>query len=48
MISMILLMYVGTQIDAPMWYYALIIVCCLFKILSTGFKIGKEVAAPSE
>lgn len=48
MISAILLLYLGIQIGAPWWYYALLSGFCLCKILKSGIKIGKEVRELSD
>ena len=41
MIGYILLFYVGIQIDAPGWYYALIAIASLIKALAAGIQMGK-------
>lgn len=43
MISVILFIYIGVHISAPWWYYALLGVVSLFKILDFGIKLGKKV-----
>jgi hypothetical protein len=43
MISLFLLIYIGLEISAPWWYFALVSVTCLIKILNAGIKLGKEV-----
>ena len=41
MIAYILLFYVGVQIDAPGWYYALSAVACLLKAINAGREMEK-------
>lgn len=41
MITYILLFYVGVQIDAPVWYYALGAVVCLWKAVEAGMEMKK-------
>ena len=41
MIGYILLFYVGVQIDAPAWYYALSGVACLMKAIKAGIEMEK-------
>ena len=43
MISLFLLTYIGIEIDAPWWYFALVVGSCLLKMLSAGIELGKEV-----
>ena len=43
MISVILFIYIGIRLSAPWWYYALLGVVSLFKILGAGIKFGKKV-----
>ena len=43
MISVILFIYIGVQIGAPWWYYALLCAVCLLKIFKAGAKLGKKV-----
>lgn len=43
MISIILFIYVGVQIGAPWWYYALLGFLGLVKILNAGINLGKKV-----
>lgn len=42
MISTILFIYIGVQIGAPWWYYTLLGIGCLFKILNAGIRLGKK------
>lgn len=48
MISTILFIYIGIYISAPWWYYALLGVFWLFKILQAGVKLGKKAGELSD
>ena len=43
MIPYFLLIYIGIKINAAWWYFALVGVGLIFKILNAGVKLGEEV-----
>lgn len=42
MIAAICLFWIGTQLNAPSWYYALLIVFVVMKVFSFGINMYKE------
>lgn len=42
MISVILFIYIGCRVAAPWWYYTLLGVSALVKVLAAGVKLGKK------
>lgn len=42
MIPYFLLAYIGIKVSAAWWYYALLSVALVIKILNAGVKLGKE------
>lgn len=41
MIACILLAWIGAQLSAPWWYYTLLAVFAVVRIIDLGIKIGK-------
>ena len=41
MIGYILLAYVGLHIEAPAWYWALVVIASVIKLIAMGVSLGK-------
>lgn len=48
MITLFLLIYTGVQISAPWWYYTLVGISFLIKVLGFGIKWGEKVGEHSD
>lgn len=42
MIFSICLLWVGFQLNAPTWYYALLVFALILQVLNLGIKLGKK------
>lgn len=48
MVSVFLFIYIGIQISAPWWYYTLLGLMFVVKVLGFGIKCGEKVGEHSK
>jgi hypothetical protein len=48
MIEWILLFYLGIEIDAPWWYFVLLALSAVAKLVSAGIEIGEQMGGDDE